>query len=159
MENMPGRNVRKIYAPETYYHVYNRGVNKELIFRDDEDYRVFLNLFKRLLSKEPQRDAYGRVFPNIRGTIELNAYCLMPNHFHALVYQLEATAMTKLFQSISTSYAMYFNKKYDRVGHVFQTCFRASQINNDAYFRYVSAYIHLNPKDYRSWKYSSLRYF
>lgn len=156
---MPGRNVRKIYLPDTFYHVYNRGVNKEAIFLDNEDYRVFLNLFKRLLAVEPQRNSQGRLMPNIHGTIELNAYCLMPNHFHMLVHQKTSTAITKLFQSVSTSYAMYFNKKYKRVGHVFQSCFRAALINREDYLNWIISYIHLNPTNFEKWSYSSLPFY
>ncbi len=156
---MPGRNVRKIYAEDSYYHAYNRGVNKEPIFRDDEDYRVFLNLLKRLLSHEPEKDIYGRVLSNYHDIINLNAYCLMPNHFHLLLHQKTSTGITRLFRSLSTSYSLYFNKKHGRVGHLFQDNFRASLINNDEYFRYISCYIHLNPNNYKEWSYSSLPYY
>ncbi len=157
--SMTGKNIRKTYIENTYYHLYNRGVNKEPIFRDDEDYRVLLNLFKRILTKEPEKDSLGRTHRNLYGSIELNAYCLMPNHFHFLIFQKSANGLTDLFRSVSTSYAMYFNKKYDRVGHLFQGDLRAVMVDNDEYFRYISCYIHLNPKNYLDWKYSSLPYF
>lgn len=156
---MPGRNIRKIFAENSYYHVYNRGINKENVFRDEQDYAVFLNLFKRYLSEEPTKDNKGRAYPWLHNDIELLAFCLMPNHFHALIFQHERTAMTQLFKSIITTYGMYFNKKYKRAGPLFQSNFRAHMITDDAYFQHISRYIHLNPDDYRHWPYSSLPYY
>lgn len=159
MVDVPGRNINKIYVADNYYHVYNRGVNKELIFRDGEDYSVFLNLFKRYLSKEPVHDDKGREYPWLYDDIELLAYCLMPNHFHALVYPHNSGAITLLFKYLTTTYGMYFNKKYNRVGPVFQSRFRAAMIINDAYLQHISRYIHLNHKDYKNWPFSSLPYY
>lgn len=149
----------KTYAEDAYYHVYNRGVNKQSIFIDEEDYSVFLNLFKRHLSDKPTKDKKGRDYPWFAEDIQLLAFCLMPNHFHALVYQSDKKAMTKLFKSINTTYGMYFNKKYKRVGPVFQSRFKASMIISDNYLLHISRYIHLNPKDYKKWSYSSLPYY
>ena len=79
---MPSRNSRKEYVPETMYHVYNRGHNKDKIFLDDNDYAVFLNLLKRYLSKTVVTDEKGRPYEQLRDEVELVAFCLMPNHFH-----------------------------------------------------------------------------
>ena len=62
-------------------------------------------------------------------------------------------------QSVCVSYVGYFNKKYKRVGTLFQDRYKASMITNDAYLQHISRYIHLNPKNYKSWKYSSLPYY
>ena len=83
----------------------------------------------------------------------------MPNHFHALVYQTKPDAMTKLFKSVMTTYGMYFNKKYKLLGPVFQSRFKASMISQDHYLMHVSRYIHLNPKDYKTWSFSSLPFY
>lgn len=156
---MPGKNLEKIYVEHGYYHLYNRGVNKAPTFMDDEDFRVFLNLMKRYLSPEVAKDKKGRPYPNYSEEIELLAFCLMPNHFHMLVYQLDADGMTHLLRSLSTAYGMYFNKKYKRVGPVFQNRFRASHILRDDYLQHITRYIHLNPRDYRAWQYSSLAFY
>jgi REP element-mobilizing transposase RayT len=156
---MPGRNINKIYLEHAFYHVYSRGINKQAIFLDDDDYAVFLNLFKRYLSDKPVRDNKGREYPWLYNDIELLAFCLMPNHFHALVYQIDAEATTKLFRAVTTTYGMYFNKKYHRIGPMFQSRFRASMITNDAYLDHISRYIHLNPKTYKGWPFSSLPYY
>lgn len=157
---MPSRNVVKEYAPDSYYHVYNRGVNKQIIFKDDSDYVVFLSLLKKHLSKAPAIDRYGREVPHYKDEIELLAFCLLPNHFHLLVYQHDDDkAISKLLQSISTAYTMYFNRRYKRVGPLFQGTFKASRIDKDEYLQHISRYIHLNPKDYRKYEWSSLSYY
>ena len=81
---MPSRNVYKIYLENSYYHVYNRGVNKRVIFQDNQDYVTFLNLLKRYLLNNQPKDRFGRTYLNLSGRLELLAYCLMPNHFHMI---------------------------------------------------------------------------
>ena len=153
---MPGRNIIKIFAINNYYHVYNRGVAKQVIFHDDEDYRVFLNLIKRYLDIETHTDKYGRPYEQLRDQVELLAYCLMPNHFHLLCYLNDEQAITRLLRNISCAYTTYYNKKYNRVGTLFQGRYKASRITSDDYLLHISRYIHLNPKDYKQWAYSSL---
>lgn len=156
---MPGRNLEKVYIENSYYHVYSRGHNKQVIFRDEQDYAVFLNLFKRYLSAKPVKDNKNREYPRYTDKIELLAFCLMPNHIHALIYQDSPQVMTKLFQSLMTTYGMYFNKKYKQRGPVFESRFRASLITQDTYLQHITRYIHLNPKNYKQWRYSSLPYY
>jgi len=84
----------------------------------------------------------------------------MPNHFHLLIYQHDnLEAFTKLMRRVSLSYTIYFNKRYKRVGHLFQSHFKAKKIDNDIYLQHISRYIHLNPRDYETYKWSSLPYF
>jgi putative transposase len=159
MKVMPSRNTEKIYAEDAYYHIYNRGVNKRIIFKDEQDYIVFLSLLKRHLGSELQKDRLGREYPNYHKEIKLLAFCLMPNHFHLLVFQSDKNAITKLLRSVCTAYTMYFNRKHKRVGHLFQGRFKASMITDDLYLQHISRYIHLNPKAFRSWRFSSLPYY
>ncbi len=155
---MPSKNIVKQYAADSYYHVYNRGVNRRKIFIDERDFIVFLSLLKRYLGEETKHDRSGRPYPNYNKQIDLLAYCLMPNHFHLLVFQNDSSeAMTSLMRGLCTSYTMYFNRKYNRVGHLFQDRFKASLISDDTYLQHISRYIHLNPKEYRSYRWSSLR--
>jgi len=127
---------------------------------DEQDYTVFLNLLKRYLSKETTSDKYGRDGVTYYGSIELLAFCLMPNHFHLLLYINEKPFdIAELLRRLSTSYAVYFNKKYNRVGSLFQGTYKAVRINNDSYLQHISRYIHLNPKDYKVWEFSSLPYY
>ncbi|OGL40319.1 hypothetical protein A3J32_02480 [Candidatus Saccharibacteria bacterium RIFCSPLOWO2_02_FULL_46_7] len=156
---MPSRNRVKEYVPDSYYHIYNRGVNKRRIFIDDQDYAVFLNLLKRYLDSKPTKDKQGREYGWLYGHLELLAFCLVPNHFHLLIYQRDPTAMTHLLRGVGTSYSTYFNKKYKRVGPLFQERFKASRISKDEYLQHISRYIHLNPENYRTWEFSSLPYY
>jgi len=156
---MPSKNSRKIYLEKTHYHIFNRGVNKRKIFLDEEDYAVFLNLFKRYLSRKPEVDAKKREYPWLYNDIELLSFCLMPNHFHLLAYQLEENSIKHLLKNVCGSYTSYFNKKYKRIGPLFQDRFKAKMIDDDAYLHHISRYIHMNPKQYLSWKHSSLPYY
>lgn len=77
--------------------------------------------------------------------VEIVAYCLMPNHFHLLVRELEEGGISKFMQKLTTGYTMYFNKKYERNGSLFQGRFKATHVADDRYLRYLISYIHLNP--------------
>ena len=156
---MPGRNVVKQYSAEQYYHVYSRGVAKQLIFKDAQDYGYFLNLFKRYLSLKPTAHKLHYDYPCYHARIELVAFCLMPNHIHMLIFQHDEQAMADLMRSLLTSYSVYFNKKYGRVGPVFQSRYKASLILERSYLEHVTRYIHLNPSDWRGYTYSSLPYY
>jgi putative transposase len=156
---MPSRNSRKIYLTETFYHLYNRGVNKQRIFLDDGDYAVFLNLLKRYLDSRPAKDNKGREYPWLHNDVELLAFCVMPNHFHMLIYLKSEGAVHNLLKNVCGSYTIYFNKKYHRLGPLFQDRFKASMILRDNYLQHISRYIHLNPKNYESWEFSSLSYY
>lgn len=149
----------KIDCANSYYHIYARGIDKNNIFKEDYDYRVFFNLLKRYLSKEQQFDKYGVPYPHLHNKLELICYCLMPNHFHFLIYQEEPKAMRTFMQGLMTSYSRYFNKRYSRRGPLFESRYKASMILNDSYLEHISRYIHLNPKDYRFYEYSSLPFF
>lgn len=164
---MPHRNVLREFLPDRSYHVYNRGVEKRLIFEDEQDYGVFLNRLKLMLSDpdelERREDMPKQPIKSFYGQIELLAYCLMPNHFHLLIHQYDETALSEFMRTLSTSYTMYFNSRYDRVGSLFQGRYKGRLIDNDAYRLHISRYIHLNPlvlgEDIENYPYSSLYYF
>jgi putative transposase len=152
---MPGKNTIKDYIPDHYYHVYNRGWNRGAIFLDQEDYEQFEYLLGRALSRTPSKDSKGREYKWLRDDLDLNAYCLMPNHFHMLVYQRTEQGITKLVQSVCTAYTMYFNKRYKRRGSLFENRFKAVPIFRDNQLQHISRYIHLNHKNFRAWPHSS----
>lgn len=157
---MPIRNSRKEYAPDTYYHTYSRGLNKQVIFRDEQDYSVFLGYLKRYLSSSAQKLPNGQAVHSFADTIDLLAYCLMPNHIHLLFYQYDDDrALPSLLQRIFTTYSMYFNKKYNRFGPVFQSRYLASRIDSDSYLYHISRYIHRNPAIWSEYEFSSLPYY
>jgi putative transposase len=144
---MPARNLIKFYLPNSIYHIYNLGVEKRIIFNDDQDYNVFLSYIKEYLSPEPQgvtlryRDLYGKYYEKIK----LLAFCLMPNHFHLLIKQTEKDNIKKFTQSLFTRYTMYFNRKYKRIGGLFQSTYKATNVIDKEHLLYVSKYIHRNP--------------
>lgn len=156
---MPTRNAIKTYASQSYYHLYSRGVNKQPIFLGEEDYTVFISLFKRYLSPSVQRSPQRVAYPNYHQNVKLIAFALMPNHFHLYVYQESPRGIEQLMRSLVTSYSMYFNRKHRRVGPVFQSRYLALRIDNNSQFLHISRYIHLNPSDWRKSKHTSLDYF
>ena len=155
---MPVRNVVRYQVPDTFYHVYNRGHNRDLLFSDDEDYEFFLWLLERCYGPVQIKAKDGRLFPWFGDQVTLHAFCLMPNHFHLLLHQGEDVgSLSKSMQSLATTYSMYFNKKYKRRGSIFESVFKASPILNESYLQHITRYVHLNPKDFKNWSYSSYR--
>jgi putative transposase len=148
---MPAKNTVRRYDAPAYYHVYNRGAGGQYIFRDASDKRKFLSLLERYLSEDTAHERYPTY------EIELIAYCVMGNHFHMLVFQeVNTMALTDLMRSVSTAYSMYFNFKYKSHGHVFQSVYKSSMIDDESYLAHITRYIHLNPETYLTYKYSSL---
>lgn len=158
---MPSRNTIKQYSSHSYYHVYNRGVNKQKIFNEAADKAYLLKIFQRHLDeKDISVRSDGVDYAKFNNNIELLAYCLMDNHFHLLFYLGEdKTALTKILQSVFTAYTMYFNKKYKRVGTLFQGVYKATTIDDDSYLLHITRYIHMNPRYYKTYHYSSVRYY
>lgn len=148
----------KIFRQGHFYHVYNRGVNKQPIFLDSQD---FYNFIKRVnLTLGLTRGILGeknRIKALPDGAFAILCYCLMPNHFHFLIRQNSEIGLEKLIQKVTTSYAIYFNKKYDRVGAVYQDAFKAKIVDSDSYLTYLSAYIHRNPENYLDYDFSSIK--
>lgn len=125
---MPAR--QPIFSSQSFYHIYNRGHNKESIFLHYKDYSRYLKRLEEFLTKH---------------NITLLAYCLMPNHIHLLLRQNGDESPVKFVHRLHTAYSMYFNKKYERVGSVFQGRFKAKLVDSEEYLLHVSRYIHLNP--------------
>ena len=121
----------RISYEQAFYHTYNRGVAKQPIFQDASDYRRFLKRLVELVTKKGFDHS-------------IYAYVLMPNHFHLLI-QTQKVPISKIMTSLTTSYSMYFNQKYHRVGPVFQNRFKSKLCDKDAYFLGASRYILLNP--------------
>jgi len=156
---MPQKNIIKLYVANGFYHIYNRGVEKRNIFQDVQDYKVFLKYLKEYLSPPLKLEKLKKTFTlkgatfkgvprqpkNYYREIELMTFCLMPNHFHLLIKQYSAKSIEKFVKSLSTRYSMYFNKKYRRVGKLFQGHYKAVLITEESYLLHLSKYIHLNP--------------
>jgi REP element-mobilizing transposase RayT len=149
LSDMPSRNEIKDIVPDSIYHAYNRGVERRRIFLETRDYHRFLAQLRQSLHREP--------------SIELLAYCLMPNHFHLLLRQSEGLGMSRFMQRVSIAYVMYFNKKYRRVGPLFQGKYKAASVIDQHQLMEASRYIHLNPEraglDWHQHAYSSRRQY
>lgn len=158
---MPSRNVIKEYESGNYYHAYSRGVAKQPIFLDNQDKNKFLSILSRYL--DPQDTSFrgdGVYYRKFDKDLELLCYCLMGNHFHLLFYLVDdPDALHVFIQSVLTAYTMYFNKRYKRVGTLFQGVFKASRITDDSYLLHITRYIHLNPKHCREYPFSSLNQY
>ena len=156
---MPSRNTVRLDSPDSYYHVYARGASKQTIFLDPNDFNYFLHLLARYLSRKPAESKTGIVYPHYYDKIELVSYCLMGNHFHLLVYQREKGVLSQFMKSLMTSYSRYFNFKYNRSGPMFENRYKSSLITNDSYLMHISRYIHLNPRSWKRYPYSSIGYY
>lgn len=156
---MPSRNTIKIDVAKQYYHVYARGNNRFEIFLNPDDYAVFLNICKRYVSKQQQTNKLGTPYQHLYGDLELVCFCLMPNHFHLLIYQNTKGSMVRFMRGVMTSYSRYFNTKYDRCGSVWESRYKASLIDNQQYLTHITRYIHLNPSGWASYQYSSLPFY
>lgn len=113
------------------YHVILKGINSQEIFFEDSDRIKFLENLKHT-KKLYKYDIY--------------AYVLMSNHIHLLIYD-EENNISQIMHRICTMYAMYFNKKYERTGHLFQNRFKSKCVNTDNYLLNLQRYIHRNPQN------------
>lgn len=152
--------------PGYIYHLYNRGNNRENLFREDRNYRYFLELYAR----------------HVHPIVDTYAYCLMPNHLHLLVRMKteaewweyltqtsEVSAIhvtptynpTQKFANLFNAYSKAFNKSHGRTGKLFQEHFKRILVDSDDYFTNLTSYIHFNPQkhgfvaDFRDWPWSS----
>lgn len=169
---------RTEFANEEYYHICNRGVDKRDIFMCQNDYKRFLVSMDLLNDK---KDGLMKIWTNAKRKnskikvvdipelnfvkrellVEINVYCLNPNHFHFQLKQLEENGVQLYMHKLSTSYTNYFNKKYDRSGALFQGRYKSVHIDTNEYFLYLSAYINKNYfihgyEERNDWIYSSL---
>ena len=135
---------------QNHFHVYNRGAHKALIFNDSTDYRRFLNLLYLANNTRSFRYDYlnnERIYQHKREDtlVDIVAYCLMPNHFHILITERFVNSKTTFLLKLCTGYSMYYNKKYDHSGTIFQGQYKSKLVDNDEYYNYLIQYIHLNP--------------
>lgn len=128
---MPYR--ESIFFPKNYFHIFCRGNEKRNIFLERHDYEHFLLRMKEY---------------KIMHKVSIICYCLMPNHLHLLLRQNTKVHISSFIHRLTVSHSMYFNKHYDRVGHLFQGRFKAKFIPNDEYLLHLSRYIHLNPQKF-----------
>jgi len=119
----------RLQFPGGMYHVVCRGNNRERIFRDDTDRQRYLTLLR------DYRDRWNAV---------IHAYVLMPNHVHLLI-ETPSRPLSEFMRGLNTAYTMGFNRRYHRIGHLFQGRYKSHVVEKDAYLLELTRYIHLNP--------------
>ena len=146
---------KDLLIKNNFYHIYNRGVDKRIIFNNEMDYKRFI--FSLFLFND---DNQNFIYPNKKNLdlqitninnmkrkplIDILQWTLMPNHFHLLVRQREEVGISQFMQKLGTGYTLYFNNKQERTGRLFQGSFKAKLIETDSYLTQLAAYIVLNP--------------
>mgnify|MGYP001608292543 CR=1 FL=1 len=142
-----------IFAPNEFYHIYNRGTDKRTVFSGKTDHERFLTLLYLCNSKDDvqlfnqPKTTFAERLSLERSDllVDIGAYCLMPNHFHLLIGEKEENGISRFMQKLTTGYTMFFNKKNERTGALFQGRFKATHAKEDHYLKYLISYIHLNP--------------
>ncbi len=138
------------------YHVYNRGIDKRNIFFSEGDWKHFQRLLYiknietegKIHLSRLKNTSLCEMYQGSPGTlVEIIAYAMIDNHFHLLLREKVPGGITKFMSRLLTSHAMYMNKKYNRTGPLMCRPFRAKHVDNDAYVRWLLAYIHMNPLD------------
>jgi len=150
------------FVENQIYHIYNRGVEKRKIFLDKQDYLRFIYGLFMFNDKEAVVNALYHFNPKSMQVepqylekerkprkllVEILVFTLMPNHFHLLLKQKTENGIVKFMQKVGTGYTMYFNKKYKRVGGLFQGRFKAVLVSEQDHFIHLPFYIHTNPLD------------
>lgn len=120
---------KRIWYPGAVYHITNRGNRRSDIFKDEEDYQVYLTILEQTMEKYPY---------------VLYSYCLMTNHIHLQLETIDIE-IWNIMRYINISYSKYFNNKYNFIGHLFQGRYKSELIESDTYNLEASRYIHLNP--------------
>ena len=118
------------FVPHECYHVYNRGYDKGRIFFERKNYTYYLEQFRKHIPASK---------------VQVLAYCLMPNHYHFLLRIIEGLDFSRAMKNFSIGYVKAINKKYMKVGHLFQGAFQAIHVDSTEYLLHLSRYIHMNP--------------
>ncbi|MBU3142642.1 transposase [Clostridium sp. CF012] len=126
----------RLKAPDAIFHIMCKSISEVDLFRDSEDKEKYLSLVKK----------YKKLY-----NVKIYGYCLMDNHAHLLV-DANGADISKVMHGINFSYAMYFNKKHERDGHLFKDRFKSIIVDNGQYLKTVSLYIHNNPTDIGEFK-------
>ena len=142
------------------YHVFNRGAHKSVIFKGYGEYERFQALL--LVCNRKESTHLANLLTKYKGPsfiklfdeevvgederlVEVLSYCLMPNHFHLVVRQKVEDGITTFMRKVGTAYSMYFNAKHEHSGTLFQGRFKSVHVDNDAHYKWLFQYVHLNP--------------
>jgi REP element-mobilizing transposase RayT len=143
---------KKNFANGEFFHIYNRGVDRRIIFSDRYDIDRFFQSMIEFNAVEPVGSIYENSFRQLggetpksaEGLVNIIAYCLNPNHFHLILEQLVDGGISEFMKRLGGGYTGYFNKKHERSGSLFQGVFKDVHINSNEYLLHVSAYVNLN---------------
>lgn len=163
---MASKNLSRIDKEGIFSHIYNKGIENKIIFNDSEDFEVFRGFLKDYLTpaKDPKSikkdfKVNGQTFrgtphqpKNYFNKVDLIAYSLQPDHFHLLVHQLDKGMLEKFIRSLCTRYSIYFNKKYNRSGTLFNGPYRSVYLNKEPYLLHLTRYFHVGEKRYSSYE-------
>ena len=133
----------EILEKDYYYHIYNRGINSDVIFRDEYNMTYFLKLLGKYLNDKSK----------------IIAYCLMDNHFHLIIKVIDEDTITKAFSNLFNSYAKAYNKQQNRTGSLFEKHFKRKRLRTDDYLKNLILYVHNNPEKPKNYKFSSYSYY
>ena len=152
LKNMAYRKIS--FTNNEYYHVYNRGIDKRVIFETPVDFQrfadclQFFNSFEKVEIREKRKSSSPEDSPQgERKLVDVICYCLMPNHFHLLLKQRVDNGITTFMKKMGTGYSMYFNITRERTGSLFQGPYKAKAVKDNDYLTHLSRYIHMNPVD------------
>jgi len=142
---------RDLLVNDEFYHIYNRGADKREVFLTRHDYSRFLSSIVEFNTELPGwqirnlKNSGIKVRPRLEEQlVDVVAYCLNPNHFHLLLRQRKDAGITEFMRKVITGYTMYFNKKNERSGVLFQGKFKSVHIDSNEQLLYVSAYVNCN---------------
>lgn len=150
---------KTVLANDQIYHIYNRGIDHKSVFTTKWEFQRAVNTlsfyrfaslpfrFSQLL-KLPHGDRI-KILDDLKKEnsklVEIICFCLMPNHFHFVLKQLQDGGISKFISNFTNSYTKYFNTKHERIGHLFEGLFKSVLVESDEQLIHVSRYIHLNP--------------
>nr|KKS48745.1 MAG: Transposase [Candidatus Giovannonibacteria bacterium GW2011_GWF2_42_19] len=157
------------FATGEFYHIFNRGLDKRMVFLDSEDAERFLQSMQEFNSSEPigslfenffrKSQSRGRAAKPSKKLVNIICYCLNPNHYHLLLEQNVEKGISEFMKRLNGGYTHYFNIKNKRNGALFQGKFKAVHVDSNSYLLHLSAYINLNNRVHRlkrtiksSWK-------
>lgn len=159
---MPAQSLSRTLEKESYFHVYNKGIENKVIFKDEGDYEIFISFLDNYLSTPQDSNRFKKVF-NIKGRsyrglphqpknyfdkVVLIAYNLTPNSFHLILNQKAHGAIERFIRSLCTRYSIYFNKKYHRNGTLFEGPYRSIRIKDSSQLLDLTVYLHSKLNDH-----------
>lgn len=146
--------MRKVpFVNGEYYHIYNRGVEKRMIFSDQYDVDRFLQSMEEFNVVNPIGSIYQNSFNSLSGPtpkslklVEFITYCINPNHYHFILKQVSDNGISEFMKRLGGGYTGYFNDRNKRTGSLFQGRFKSVHVNTNEYLLHLSAYVNLNNK-------------